>query len=213
MHVGIEDKEEFVRRTFSTGFDLFKDPNTSLLVAQQNGDFIGHLSANIHPALHVNGYECMLRDMYVREDCRRKGVASSLMTTMERIFSARGGKRLSLASFMDDGIQGSLYSSLGYQKDAISQSNILANMYNKIFEWIDPQVQNPAYIFALLKQGTNDILLESTRVGKNGRFSYIALDPHTIVKSKGKDVWVMKLFSKLTPINSRDYTQKTLCAA
>ena len=116
IHVGIEDKGEFVRQTLETGINLIRDPNTVLLVAQKGNDFIGYLAANVHPALHVNGNECMIRELYVTEESRRKGVASSLVRTIERIASERGARRVSLATNMNDETQKSFYSSLGYKR-------------------------------------------------------------------------------------------------
>ncbi len=116
MHVGIADKQEFVKQTLETALDLLRDPNTVLLVAQKNDDFVGYLSANIHPALHLNGRECMIREVYMKENFRRKGVASSLVRTMEIIAMARGAKRVSLATNMADELQNSFYSNAGYQR-------------------------------------------------------------------------------------------------
>lgn len=116
MHVGIQDEDEFVKQTLGTGVELLTDPNTTLLVAQNQQGLIGYLAANIHPALHVNGKECMLREMYVIEEGRRKGVASSLVNTMERLAGERGVKRISLATKMDDEVHSALYSGLGYQR-------------------------------------------------------------------------------------------------
>ena len=114
MHVGIENKQEFVKKTLETALDLMRDPNTVLIVAQKNDDFIGYLSANIHPALHLNGHECMIREVYVKEDFRRKGIASSLIRTIEKVAIKRGSKRVSLATNMNDEMQNSFYSSLRY---------------------------------------------------------------------------------------------------
>lgn len=116
IHVGIEDKQEFIRQTLETGIGLIEDPNTILIVAQREDDFIGYLSANIHPALHVNGRECMIRELFVTEDFRRRGVASSLVRTIEKVALERGTKRVSLATNMGDELQNSFYSSLGYQR-------------------------------------------------------------------------------------------------
>lgn len=116
IHVGIEDKEEFVHQTLETGLDLIRDPNTILLVAKKEDDFLGYLAANIHPALHINGNECMIRELYVQENSRRKGLASALVRTIERIASERGAKRVSLATNMNDELQNSFYSSLGYTR-------------------------------------------------------------------------------------------------
>lgn len=116
MHIGIENKEEFVRKTLDTGSKLMQDQATILIVAQKENDFIGYLAANIHPALHVNGFECMIRELYTQNSFRRQGIALSLVRTLERIAHEKGAKRISLATHMDDGTQSSFYGSLGYAR-------------------------------------------------------------------------------------------------
>lgn len=73
-------------------------------------------------------------------------------------------------------------------------------MYNKIFNWQNPEKNNPFCYFQLFRKGINDILLESTRVGKNGRFSYIALDPEVVVKYKDQNVLVNNAPQKGNPL-------------
>ncbi|MBI2045457.1 GNAT family N-acetyltransferase [Candidatus Pacearchaeota archaeon] len=115
-HVGIENQDEFVKQTLETGIGLLMDSNTIQLVAQNKAGFIGYLAANIHPALHVNGLECMIRELYVKNEFRRMGVASSLVRTVEKLAQERGSKRVSLATNMGDEMQHSFYSGLGYQR-------------------------------------------------------------------------------------------------
>ena len=114
MHVGISDKELFVRETLNTGIDLINDSNTVLLVAQEHDDFIGYIATNIHPALHINGKEGMVRELYIKEEKRRKGLGSALIKSIERIALAQGAKRISLATDMGNPSQHSFYSSQGY---------------------------------------------------------------------------------------------------
>jgi ribosomal protein S18 acetylase RimI-like enzyme len=116
IHVGIEDKQEFIEQTSDTARELMADYNTILLVAQKQDNFIGYLTANIHPALHINGRECMIRELYVKEMYRKQGIASSLVNTLEELVSGKGAKRISLATNMGDEIQNSFYSSLGYAR-------------------------------------------------------------------------------------------------
>ncbi len=80
-------------------------------------------------------------------------------------------------------------------------------MYTKTFPWRDSQVKNVAWFFERLRTGTNDVLLESTMMGEHGRFSYIALDPETVIKSKGEDVFIDGI---RTPINPLVAIQKEL---
>lgn len=74
-------------------------------------------------------------------------------------------------------------------------------MYNKKFDWQNPEKNNPSCYFQLFKKGVNDILLESTMTGRNGRFSYIAVDPKTVVKSKGDNVLVNNVLQKGNPLD------------
>jgi GNAT superfamily N-acetyltransferase len=116
IHVGIENPRKFIDATRETGKRLLDDENTLLLVKQVENEFVGYLAANIHPALHVNGNECVIRELYVNSEFRRKGIASSLITSAERITSKRGAKRVSLATHWDDPTQGSFYKNQGYQR-------------------------------------------------------------------------------------------------
>lgn len=74
-------------------------------------------------------------------------------------------------------------------------------MRAKILEWKNQEI-SPADYFELVRTGENDILLESTREGKNGRFSYIALDPRTVVKSKNGYTLVNGIYQKLNPLDA-----------
>ena len=74
-------------------------------------------------------------------------------------------------------------------------------MLTKILDWKNEDL-SPADYFELLRTGKNDILLESTRTGKNGRFSYIALDPRTVVKSKMGYTLINGIYQRINPLDA-----------
>ena len=73
-------------------------------------------------------------------------------------------------------------------------------MINKILNW--NQTQSPADYFDIVRTGRDDILLESTQISRNGRFSYIALDPQTIVKSKGGYTLLNEAYQRINPLDA-----------
>lgn len=116
MHVGIEDQDTFVRKTRETLGMLMKDSNTKLFVAADETQFIGYVALNIHPALHVNGLECVVRELYVRDEYQGKGIGTIIMAYAERYAKKRGCKRMSLATKWDDEKQKNFYESIGFSR-------------------------------------------------------------------------------------------------
>ena len=114
IHVGIADEDTFVYATTATLVDVLHDANSVLIVAADAQAFIGYIAMNIHPALHLNGRECMVRELYVSEHMRRRGVATALLTYAERIAKSRGAPRVALATNWHDEAQRGFYESLGY---------------------------------------------------------------------------------------------------
>ncbi len=116
MHVGIENQDIFVKETRQTLELLIKDPNTKLFVVADDTQFIGYVALNIHPALHVNGFECVVRELYVRDEYQGKGTGAIIMAYAERYAKKRGCKRISLATKWDDEKQKSFYESIGFSR-------------------------------------------------------------------------------------------------
>lgn len=116
MHVGIENQDDFVKETRQTLELLMKDSNTRLFVAADAIRFIGYVAINIHPALHINGLECVVRELYVKEEFQRKGVGTMLMEYVERYAKTRDCKRISLATKWDDEKQKAFYESIGFSR-------------------------------------------------------------------------------------------------
>ncbi|MEK7149991.1 MAG: GNAT family N-acetyltransferase [Patescibacteria group bacterium] len=116
MHVGIEDQNTFVQKTRQTLELLMQDQSTKLFVAANDKQFIGYMAINIHPALHVNGLECVIRELYVREGYQGRGRGTALIGYVERYAKKRGCKRMSLATKWDDEKQKTFYESVGFSR-------------------------------------------------------------------------------------------------
>ncbi len=116
MHVGIKDEDVFMQETRETLSHLLDDVNTHLFVAADDQQFIGYIALNIHPALHLNGFECVVRELYVRAPARRHGVASALNAYTERFARGRKCKRLALATNWEDEVQRGFYESAGFAR-------------------------------------------------------------------------------------------------
>ncbi|MEK7632594.1 MAG: GNAT family N-acetyltransferase [Patescibacteria group bacterium] len=116
MHVGIKDQEEFVLATRGTLNLLLDDPNTHLFVAANAERVCGYVALNIHPALHLNGLECVIRELYVSNNSRRRGLASALVTYVKQFAHRRGCKRLSLATNWADDVQRNFYEANGFER-------------------------------------------------------------------------------------------------
>ncbi len=102
IHVSIENQDTFVAETQQTLGLLMKDINTKLFVAASNKEFIGYVAINIHPALHVNGLECVVRELYVKEKYQGNGIGGALMEYVECYAKEQNCKRISLATKWDD---------------------------------------------------------------------------------------------------------------
>lgn len=89
------------------------------------------------------------------------------------------------------------------REDVILQSNIwVIKIHTNILPWADSSIRTPSYFFGLLRQGHDDILLESTMTGKHGRFSYIALDPETVIKSNDGITSINSISSNINPLDA-----------
>ncbi len=116
MHVGIEDQDTFVKETHDTLNLLMSDPNTKLFVAANDTQFIGYVALNIHPALHVNGLECVVRELYVKDEYQGNEVGTIIMAYVENYAKKRGCKRMSLATNWTDEKQKAFYESIGFSR-------------------------------------------------------------------------------------------------
>ncbi len=116
MHLGIEDQDTFIEKTRETLNLLTSDTNTRLFVAANQREFIGYIAINIHPALHINGLECVARELYVKDEYQRKGIGTALMAYIERYAAKLGCKRISLATNLENEVQKAFYENIGFSK-------------------------------------------------------------------------------------------------
>lgn len=116
IHVGIADVESFVSQTVETAELLMNDPNTHIFVARSTKEMLGYISINVHPALHVNGIECMIRELFVREGAQSNGIGTALVAYVENFAREHLVKRISLATNWDHDDQQRFYEKLGFQR-------------------------------------------------------------------------------------------------
>ena len=116
IHVGIEREDEYVKAVLPTLELLKRDENTCIFVMANEERFIGYIALNIHPALHINGLECIVREVYVLDEFQRLGIGRALMNYIERYAKKRGCKRVSLATNWTDEKQRGFYESLGFSR-------------------------------------------------------------------------------------------------
>lgn len=109
MHVGIEDEDQFVEATRETGAQLLVDPNTHFCIAYADSQMIGYAYCNIHPALHLNGRECMVRELYVRPEYRRRKVGTAIIERIKELAREHGCPRIALATNWQSEEQRSFY--------------------------------------------------------------------------------------------------------
>lgn len=64
------------RAAFNAVFaQVSADPDGLLLVAEQNGEVVGHVLASLHPTLFANAPVCRVEELMTAADRRRRGSA------------------------------------------------------------------------------------------------------------------------------------------
>lgn len=116
FHLGIESCDDFVRETYLVAKSLLSEPNTISLVARKDDSFIGYLAADFTLALHLNGYECHVRELYVEPSYRRQGIGSLLMKAIESLAIQKRCKRISLATNWNNDLQKKFYKNHGFDR-------------------------------------------------------------------------------------------------
>lgn len=116
LHVGIQNETAFVRATRRTLTALLQDANTHLFVAADHERLIGYVALNVHPALHLNGRECVIRELYVREETRRRGTGTALVSYAERFARHQKCRRVTLATNWTTPVQRQFYESAGFAR-------------------------------------------------------------------------------------------------
>ena len=78
--------------------NLLSDSSTHFLLAEVNDLVIGYSLGYDHYALYANGRVAWIEEIFVLEEYRRNGVASSLMNEMEKWAISRNAKLIALVS-------------------------------------------------------------------------------------------------------------------
>ncbi len=116
IHTGIDSKEKFLEKTKNTIWELITDTNTLSLLATRNEVTKGYVSANIHPALHLNGYECMARELHVNKENQNEKIGAILFQILKYVAEEKNCKRISLATNWENKKQQLFYKKIGYHK-------------------------------------------------------------------------------------------------
>ncbi len=104
------------KEVFEISFlNLLNDLSTQILLAEVNGIVIGYCLGYDHYALYANGRVAWVEEIFVIDEYRRKGVASSLMNEMEKWFRSRNAKLITMATRRAR----DFYLSIGYEESAI----------------------------------------------------------------------------------------------
>ncbi len=133
--VQAEDLESIFKLTklFATSFkiekeifeisflNLLNDFSTQFLLAEINGSVIGYCLGYDHYALFANGRVAWVEEIFVVDEYRRKGVASSLINEIEKWARSRNAKLIALATRRAK----DFYISLSYEDSATYFRKIL----------------------------------------------------------------------------------------
>lgn len=95
--------------------NLLSDSSTHFLLAEVNDLVIGYSLGYDHYALYANGRVAWIEEIFVLEEYRRNGVASSLMNEMEKWAISRNAKLIALVSRRAK----DFYLSIGYEESAM----------------------------------------------------------------------------------------------
>ncbi|MBL0937765.1 MAG: AAC(3)-I family aminoglycoside N-acetyltransferase [Gemmatimonadaceae bacterium] len=94
--------------------------DTFLAVAAMDGDqVIGGLAAYILPKFEQARRECYIYDLAVDEAYRRRGIATALINTLQRVASERGIYVIFVQADYGDDPAVALYTSLGTREDVM----------------------------------------------------------------------------------------------
>ena len=85
-----------------------------LLIAEQDDRSIGYLLAHLHPTLFANAPVVWIEELFVRDQVRRRGVGSALVSAAEAWAGRREAAYVSLATRR----AAAFYAGLGYEESA-----------------------------------------------------------------------------------------------
>lgn len=93
---------------------ILRDEFASLFVAEHNNEVIGYSLGFIHDTFYANGKVAWLEEIMVRDDFRRKGVGSKLISFFEQDSKNKGCKLIALATRRAS----DFYIAIGYEESA-----------------------------------------------------------------------------------------------
>jgi GNAT superfamily N-acetyltransferase len=104
------------------------------MIVEMDGQIVGHVFLKFYGK--PTAPDCPdIEDLYVHPDFRRKGVATELLRTCEKIAKARGFATIGLAAGVDESDPGrKLYEKLGYIKTG--GHSYVDGIYNGVEDWV-----------------------------------------------------------------------------
>jgi ribosomal protein S18 acetylase RimI-like enzyme len=101
--------------------EIDKNPNYSMLVAEENGEVVGTTFLAILPGFaHTTRSFAVIEYVVVDEKCRSQGVGKQLMEACMAKAKAAGCYKVMLASSKSRTRAHKFYQSLGFEEDALS---------------------------------------------------------------------------------------------
>jgi GNAT superfamily N-acetyltransferase len=93
-------------------------PDSTLLVAEENGALVGLVSASMIPLVHEDGSWCRISALVVSSDRRRAGVGRALVEAVEGFARSRGCRYSEVTSGErpERGAAHRFYEALGYEE-------------------------------------------------------------------------------------------------
>ena len=98
---------------------LLGKPDFVALAAMQEGEVVGGLMAYELQKFEQERSEFYIYDLAVREDCRRRGVATALIESLKPIAAASGGYVIFVQADYGDDPAVALYTKLGVREDVM----------------------------------------------------------------------------------------------
>lgn len=111
-----------------------EEGKAAYLIVESHGQIIGHAFIKFYGKSTAPDYPD-IEDLYVHPDFRRKGIATELMSSCEKIAQTRGFKAIGLAAGVDEDDPGrKLYEKLGYIKT--EGQPYVDGIYNGVEDWV-----------------------------------------------------------------------------
>jgi GNAT superfamily N-acetyltransferase len=102
-------------KSFKRSFLInLKNCDSIILVAKIDNKIIGYLLGFDHYAFYANGRVSWVEEVFVEDNCRKKGIGKKLMQCFENWAKQRGSKLIGLATRRASGF----YKAIGYNRSA-----------------------------------------------------------------------------------------------